>query len=134
MQRLRAILVLLAVTFVSSSPAWALVVADHSCCATANVAEQAKPQSSVAGKHAHCSAMAAKIAAGTPSSGQITAAHACSSCALSVLTRPQGSAGVDAQATIARIPAVVKQSAEPLAVVSRERTLQAERGPPSFIS
>ena len=135
-----ALVLLLAVSVVTSTPAWALALADHGCCAPAatskNQATTAKNIAANKSKHAHCAAMAAHIPsqfAGTQSPAKITGLHSCKTCAGVTAQFPRSAMNpTTLSATV--IPSRYELRAAP----QQRRTLQNvfvtdPRGPPAFL-
>lgn len=142
MRKAFAISVLLVITTVSSAPAWALALADHSCCpkqtpsATGNPKERAPIPA-----RAHCAAMAAHlgrlqsngISFTADLAGYVHARHRCTACPLGSITAPKSAA------VLATSSSVKATNATPVVLVQvQPYTLQLsilhdERGPPSLL-
>lgn len=137
MRRFFALVLLLAVSMVTSSPAWALALADHSCCATTMSAEAANPSANVTAstsKHAHCAAMAHTAASTLPQPGaKITSLHSCCSCAMGALLSPRNAAGLAVQAQDVLIARHEVHVQEPSSRAVSTVIIRDERGPPSLL-
>ena len=128
MKRL-GILLLLAVTAVTTSPAMAFALADHSCCATSPAADPHKEASSNS-KHAHCAGMAAQSAKAQSARHGVTGLHNCKACGLSALMSPRNAMTAVTRHQIGEVSKFAAARVLAPHFISNEVAARDVRGPP----
>jgi hypothetical protein len=140
MRRALTIAVLLVVTTVSSAPAFAFAIADHSCCAAERVAtaHSVTAKTGGAAKSAHCAAMAQAAAEAQkisqfPVTASFAAQHKCQQCALNVMTAPGAASALTPGSRTALASSLYQPASQSRLHAFQFATINSGRAPPSFL-